>query len=133
MPVNVTGLTPILWVNSVPASIACYVEKLGFRKCWDWPADAGEATFACVARGEACLFLCKQGQGSPGTWMSIFVDDVDALHEEFKASGATILMAPTDRPWGMREMHVTDLDQHVIRFGHGIEAAPQPVKRADPR
>lgn len=34
-------------------------------------------------------------------------------------------------PWGMREMLVTDFDEHVLRFGHGIDEAPQPVTRAE--
>lgn len=65
--------------------------------------------------------------------MSIFVDDVDALFAEFQTAGATITEPPHNCPWGMREMHVTDLDHHTLRFGHGIEEAPEPVKPADGR
>src|SRR6185503_20717148 len=35
---------------------------------------------------------------------------------------ADVIMPPTDRPWGMREIHVRDPNGHVIRFGHGIPA-----------
>ncbi len=27
---------------------------------------------------------------------------------------------PADEPWGVREIHVQDPNQHVLRFGHGI-------------
>jgi uncharacterized glyoxalase superfamily protein PhnB len=49
--------------------------------------------------------------------MSIFMDDVDALHEEYKASGAIIRMPPTNMSWGTREMNVADPDGHRFRMG----------------
>ncbi|MGH9719981.1 MAG: hypothetical protein ACRD8O_07195 [Bryobacteraceae bacterium] len=42
--------------------------------------------------------------------------DVAALHEEYKATGATILHAPENFPWAY-EMKVGDPDGHVLRFG----------------
>jgi uncharacterized glyoxalase superfamily protein PhnB len=49
--------------------------------------------------------------------MSIFIEDVDALHEEYKKSGAVIRLPPTNLPWGTREMNVEDPDGHRIRMG----------------
>ena len=46
--------------------------------------------------------------------------DVDALHKEYQASGADITQPPTDKPWGMREMLVKDIDGHVLRIGQPI-------------
>jgi uncharacterized glyoxalase superfamily protein PhnB len=50
-------------------------------------------------------------------WMSIFVDDVDALHEEYKTSGAMVRLTSTNMPWGTREMNVEDPDGHRFRMG----------------
>ena len=50
-------------------------------------------------------------------WMSVFMDDVDGLHEEYKRSGAIIRMPPTKMPWGTREMNVEDPDGHRFRMG----------------
>jgi uncharacterized glyoxalase superfamily protein PhnB len=50
-------------------------------------------------------------------WMSVFVDDVDALHEEYKKSGTLIRQLPTNMPWGTREMNVQDPDGHRFRMG----------------
>jgi hypothetical protein len=36
------------------------------------------------------IFFSERRQGQPGTWISIFVEDADALHEEYKKSGAII-------------------------------------------
>jgi hypothetical protein len=105
---------PILNVKSVPASIDYYVEKLGFAKEWDWGTPP---TFGCVRRDEVRIFLCQGAQGGSGTWISVFLHDVDALHEDYKRRGAIIRQAPTNFPWGLREMNVEDLDGHRLRMG----------------
>jgi ankyrin repeat protein len=105
---------PILAVRNVSASLAYYVEKLAFEKDWEW---GDPPTFASVHRDKVTIFLCEGAQGAPGTWMSIFVQDVDALHEEYRARGAIIRQAPANFPWGTREMNVEDLDGHRFRMG----------------
>ena len=101
---------PILNVKNVEASIDYYVTKLGFHKNWD------SEGFASVQRGKVAIFLCHGGQGGPGTWMSVFLKDVDALYEEYKKSGAIILEPPMNFPWEQREMLVADLDGHRLRM-----------------
>ena len=113
-PNRFESAVPILNVKSVPASLDYYVETLGFRKAWDWGTPP---TFACVHRDEVSIFLCQDGQGGPGTWISVFLHDVDALHEEYKRRGAVIRQAPTNFPWGLREMNVEDPDGHRLRLG----------------
>ncbi len=108
------GVVPILNVKNFAASMEYYVNKLGFRKKWDW---GNPPTFGCVTRGKVDIFLCEGAQGQRGVWMSIFTEDVDALHEEYKKSGAVIRLAPTNMPWGTREMNVEDLDGHRMRMG----------------
>ncbi|MCG8563221.1 MAG: ankyrin repeat domain-containing protein [Hyphomicrobiales bacterium] len=105
---------PVLNVKNVPDSIAYYVEKLGFQKEWDWGTPPH---FACVHRDEVRIFLCQDAQGGPGMWISVFIHDVDALYEDYKQSGAIIRQAPTNFPWGLREMNVEDLDGHRLRLG----------------
>ncbi|HEU0222504.1 MAG TPA: ankyrin repeat domain-containing protein [Paracoccaceae bacterium] len=105
---------PILNVRSVPDAIAYYVEKLGFAKEWDWGTPP---SFARVYRDRVRLFLCQGGQGARGTWIAIFVQDVDALYEQYRESGAIIRQPPTNFPWGLREMNVEDLDGHRLRMG----------------
>lgn len=115
------GVTPILNVRNFAASLDYYVNKLGFTKRWDW----GEPpTFGCVARDKAAIFLCEGSQGQPGTWMMIFVDDVDALYDEYRSRGANVLQPPTNMPWRTREMNVEDTDGHRLRFGGDADGAP---------
>lgn len=103
--------TPILRVARLDVSLAYYEDVLGFGLSF---RDGG---FACVCRGEASLMLSEGAQGQPGTWLYLGVSDADALQDELRSRGATIRHPPTNYPWGARELHVTDPDGHVLRFG----------------
>jgi catechol 2,3-dioxygenase-like lactoylglutathione lyase family enzyme len=108
---------PILSVKSLSASLRYYTDVLGFKVDWTWgePAD-----FASVSRDGVSVMFCEQGQGQPGTWVWIGVDDVEALHREYTTRGATFREPPTRYPWAY-EMKVTDPDGHVLRFGSDPE------------
>jgi catechol 2,3-dioxygenase-like lactoylglutathione lyase family enzyme len=114
-------VVPILNVKNFAASMDYYVGKLGFRQKWDW---GNPPTFGCVTRGKVDVFLCEGAQGQAGMWMSIFMDDVDALYEEYKRSGAIIRLPPTNMPWGTREMNVQDPDGHHFRMGSDSTGPP---------
>jgi uncharacterized glyoxalase superfamily protein PhnB len=120
---TITATTPILRVADVQTSLDYYADRLGFSMtfCWGEPLS-----FAGVARDGFEVFLCLEAQGEPGTWFTVWVDDVDSLHDEFVARGADVRRAPVDLPWGVREMNVADPDGHRIRFSTstGREAAP---------
>jgi ankyrin repeat protein len=107
-------VVPILTVRDMAASIDYYVTKLGFEKKWEWgnPPD-----FACIGRQKVEIFLSLNPQGGSPAWLSIFVQDVDALYETYKKVGAIIRKPPAEYPWGMREMTVEDLDGHSFRMG----------------
>jgi catechol 2,3-dioxygenase-like lactoylglutathione lyase family enzyme len=128
------ALTPILNVSNIQASFAWF-EKLGWSKGWDW----GEPpTFGGVCSGSCEIFLCLGAQGGrgksnlattknagemadKGVWMSIWVDDVDAVHRHCLEQGLEVTYPPTDEPWGVREMHVRHPDGHVFRISKGKE------------
>lgn len=59
--------------------------------------------------------------------MSIFIEDVDALHAEYQTSGAIIRQPPTNFPWGVREMNIEDLDGHRLRMGTGTNKSADAV------
>src|SRR6266487_6988061 len=105
------GSQPILNVKDMSVSIRYYVDVLGFRN-----ADWGNDDFTSVNRDTTGIYLCHNAQGQPGTWVWIGVEDVAAFYEEYKVNGAKICMNPKNFPWAY-EMHVEDLDGHVLRFG----------------
>ena len=112
--VEVEGATPILRVASLRASLAYYVDALGFAREWS------DGNFGCVRRGRAALMLCEGEQGHRGGWVWIGVSDASALHEELASRGALIRHPPTNYPWGSREVHVSDPDGNVLRFGSDL-------------
>jgi predicted enzyme related to lactoylglutathione lyase len=109
---RIENIAPILYVGDMSRSLQFYVDVLGFSK-----AEWGDENFTNVSRDKTGIYLCKGGQGSPGTWIWIGFDgDIFALHKELVSKGAKIKMPPTNFPWA-HEMHVIDPDGHVIRFG----------------
>lgn len=102
---------PILNVANLARSVRYYVDTLGFTN-----AEWGGSDFTCVTRDGAAIYLSERSQGQSGTWVWLGVEDVDALHEEYRRSGATILEPPREFPWAC-EMKVEDPDGHVLRFG----------------
>ena len=105
------GASPILRVANLRASVEYYVEVLGFRNA-DWGSDE----FTSVNRDSAGIYLCRDSQGCAGAWAWVGVEDAQALYDEYRVSGAKIRQPPRNYPWAL-EMHVEDLDGHVLRFG----------------
>jgi hypothetical protein len=115
----VHGLTPILNVSSLTGSFEWFA-KWGWVKLWDYVEPGGEPGFGAVGSGPCEIFLCRNCQGGQN-WLSLFVEDVDAVHDVCMREGVDVVMPPTNEPWGMREMHVRHPDGHVFRVGRGIE------------
>ncbi len=120
-------LTPILCVRDFREAVDYYTQRLLFELKWEWGKPA---SFGCVGKGKAEIFFCLNGQGRPGMWLSVFVVDVDEYCERIKRLGAEVIYGPKDEPWGLREIHVRDPNEHVIRFGQGI-GAKEPRLRID--
>lgn len=129
------AVTPILNVSNFAESVAWF-EKLGWKKGFQWGTPT---TFGAVCSGEFEIFLCLGAQGGrgksslpttkghgeegdKGVWMSLWVDDVDAVHQHCPEQGLEVTMPPTDEPWNVREMHVRHPDGHVFRISKGLGA-----------
>ena len=110
-PLTFGHCTPILRVADLEASLAYYTRVLGFTIDWR------DRLFAQVTRGHAPLMLSQGDQGHAGTWVYVGVSDADALLAEIQPRGAIIRHPPANYPWGARELHVSDPDGHVLRFG----------------
>jgi len=109
-PLPFGGVTPVFRVRDVRASSDYYVNALGFKVNFEYE------DFVSVSRGLCNLFLCEGDQGHAGSWVWIDGKDVDALYEEYKASGAKIRHPPTNYSWAL-EMQVEDLDGNILRLG----------------
>jgi uncharacterized glyoxalase superfamily protein PhnB len=106
-------LVPVLNVADLARSLDYYVGQLGFEKQWEYGTPP---TFAAIRRDRVEIFLNQEDPGRLAGSLSIFVQDVDALHDDYRKSGARILRPPTDYPWGVRGMDLEDPDGHRLRM-----------------
>jgi uncharacterized glyoxalase superfamily protein PhnB len=119
-----TKLSPfahILAVCDLEASAAHYRDVLGFRVLWPEGSD-----WRLVERDGVRIMLGACPDEAPAAsirdhslFAYVHVDDVDALHAEFTAHGATVT-APADRAHGLREIVVTTIDGHRLLFGQEL-------------
>lgn len=124
---KITASAPILLVKDILQSAAYFRDKLGFT---DQSLYGEPTNFAIIRRDGFAIMLAQLGDGQSvqpywrvvdKMWNIYFwVDDADALYEEFGKSGAIIDYTIYNTPWGIREFGVQDLDDHDIAFGQII-------------
>lgn len=111
---------PVLQVSGLEAAVRFYCDVLGFKE------DFRFGDYAGIRSGEAYLHLCahrtwKRPIG--GASVSIFCDEVDQYCAEIRTRGASILLDPTDEPYGMRDFIVSDPDGNLLTFGCSLPVA----------
>ena len=110
----------IFTVSDVKASLSYHQDKLGFEKAFEY----GEPTFyvgLCSGGVQLHLISASRTPRQPGHGaVSIFVDDVDGLHDDLVKRGAKVLKAPADYDYGLRDFDVADLDGNMLFFGMEI-------------
>lgn len=130
-PPRLTGCAPVLLVRDVVRSAHHYRDALGFAydRFWGEPAS-----FVILRRDGLNLMLCQapphhtivpHWQVCRNMWNAYFwVSDADALQAEFRSRGARIDYEAHDKPYGVREFGIQDLDGHDIGFGQLLPSAP---------
>lgn len=109
---RIENIAPVLYVKDMALTLSFYVDILGFKS-----ADWGDDNFTSINRDNTALYLCKGGQGAPGTWVWIGFDgDIFSLYQSLLSKGVTIKLPPTNFSWAY-EMQVEDPNGHVLRFG----------------
>jgi catechol 2,3-dioxygenase-like lactoylglutathione lyase family enzyme len=116
-----------LAVGDLAAALEFYTMKLGFQQAFTW----GEPpTFAGVNLGKVQMFLAGgTPTPSPDTGAVYFlVGDADALYEFHRRNGVEIVQEIEDRPYGVRNYTVRDLNGYYLVFGHHLLNAGPRVK-----
>ena len=73
----------VLYVEDASRAVSWY-ERLGFHKEWEHQFEPGFPWFVSVARGPARLYLSEhKGDARPNTLIHLYVNDIDAVSEEF--------------------------------------------------
>jgi uncharacterized glyoxalase superfamily protein PhnB len=124
---KITSQAAVLLVKDVPASVAYWVEKVGFEATGIW----GEPPeFAILRRNEARIMIGKANvdhiitphwQARPGTWNAYFwIDDAKAMFAELSERGAIIDYALELKDYGVLEFGIRDSDGQDIGFGEVV-------------
>src|SRR6185369_11423396 len=111
----VRQIVPVFFTEDIPATLAYYTGKLGFRCLGTWQDPP---VYAIVARDEHAIhFRCAQPPvANPGKYEDelldayLFVEDADALHREFESLGVEFARGLGNMPWNTREFVVKDCD-----------------------
>lgn len=103
---------PELPVANVDRAQQYYQDVLGFQFGWLYPTKE----IGAVSRGHAAIFFRKRSCPFEPHIHWIFTEDLDALYEELKASHANIVDPLEEKPWGLQQFTITDLDGHLFHF-----------------
>jgi catechol 2,3-dioxygenase-like lactoylglutathione lyase family enzyme len=120
---RLTGHATVLLVPDVRETLRWYAEVLGFEtEVVDY---AGEPPVYGFARRDECSIHLGQAEARPNSQVVppdmfdayIWVDEVDALHEELVSRGAELLHGPVDQEYGLREIRVRDPNGYILAIG----------------
>jgi catechol 2,3-dioxygenase-like lactoylglutathione lyase family enzyme len=113
------GSFPIITVRDLPAARDFYA-RLGFVQTYQFPPQ-GDAGFVTLERNSSTIGLSAGGDESDDRFAYwVYVDDVDAVFEDVRASETPIVGAPKDEPWGERVAHLRDPDGNLVHLGAAI-------------
>ncbi len=124
-------IAPYFIVDDIIAAANFYRDKLGFQYERFW----GEPPRFCMVWRRGIIIMLSQlderalmhpnGRVAPddGPWDAyIWVDDADALHDEFVSKGVTIARPLCDQMYGNRDFDIEDCNGYRLCFGHDIES-----------
>lgn len=115
---------PVLLVHDVVQTAEFYRDKLGFQIDFfhGEPPDHAGVSYAEWSGQGVVLQLSQvprhQPLDQPTGYLYIIMDTgLDALYAQYADRGVKIAYAPVDRPWGLREFEIEDLNGYRLRFG----------------
>lgn len=124
------NIAPYFLVDDVVATANFYRDKLGFVYERFW----GEPPAFCMVHRAGIIIMLSQlattGLTRPNSradpngdaWDAyVWVENADALYEEFTAKGVKIARAICEQPYGNRDFDIEDCNGYRLCFGHSIE------------
>ena len=106
---------PELPVEDVERAQQHYRDALGFDIGWLYPGgDIG-----AVSRSPVAIFFRKGNRPFEPAVHWVFAPDIDATYEEFRSRGARIVEPLEEKPWGLRQFTVEDIDGNRFYFHDG--------------
>jgi catechol 2,3-dioxygenase-like lactoylglutathione lyase family enzyme len=119
------AISPSFIVSDVKRTIAFYSDRLGFQVRFLEPE--GDPFFAIIGRDGAQIFIKSERDVSPVPNCSrhphlrldafVYMDDPDALADDFAGRGAEFSSPLQDTHDGLRGFEIRDPDGYVLFFG----------------
>jgi predicted enzyme related to lactoylglutathione lyase len=91
-------------------SFRFYAESLGLHVYREWNSGSTKGVVFFLGGGFLELSSSSHTGTSESVGLWLQVRDVDAVGRELQEAGVDIMELPTDKPWGLREMHIRDPD-----------------------
>jgi catechol 2,3-dioxygenase-like lactoylglutathione lyase family enzyme len=109
-------ISPVFLVSDIRAALAFYCERLGFGLDWTW---GDPPTHANVSRGAISITLTLGQAGAASSEVYVGLRGVDAYYAELRTRNVQAGEL-ADRPYGMRDFELMDLDGNRLVFGESI-------------
>jgi lactoylglutathione lyase len=119
---------PVLYVGNVRRAVEFYT-LLGYVPTYQFPLE-GEPHYVGLERGESSLGLSDANWPeaqlgitvgtAPRFELFVYVDDVDAEVERFRAAGHPVLQEPASMPWGERQAYLSDPEGNPVALATPI-------------
>jgi uncharacterized glyoxalase superfamily protein PhnB len=131
MILGVLSSTAIFAASDIEATLAYYKNVLGFESSWTW----GEPpTFGSASMGGVTIMFGLDPELAAkvsGHQHWVKVDDADEFYRLHKGRGAVVVSDIENKPWGVREYVVEDLNGYHLRVA-GPPAGDIPRSRPFP-
>ena len=138
-PAGMPRMIPYLFYNDLPAALDWLAKAFGLETRMSMAGPEGQVMHAEMQLRDAVIMMgpASDEQGSkspadlPGVNQSlyVYVDDVNAHHQQAKKAGARIMSEPEDMFWGDRMYYAQDIEGHHWNFAqHVREVAPEDMK-----
>jgi predicted enzyme related to lactoylglutathione lyase len=128
------SIAPFFLVEDVVRTANFYRDQLGFEYERLW----GDPPAFCMVRRRGIIIMLSQ-HSTPGVmrpnalavpggdaWDAyVWVDDANALYDEFRRKGVRVVRDIGDRPYGNRDFDIEDCNGYRLCFGHDIEASAE--------
>ena len=129
MPIEVTGVTALLQVFDMPASVRFYRDILGFEVMDTTEREGDQFDWGWLRLNDTRLMLNtayeqddRPAQPEPSrimahgdTCLYFRCPDVDAAYRHLRANGVEV-NEPKVAPYGMKQLYVTDPDGYSLCF-----------------
>jgi catechol 2,3-dioxygenase-like lactoylglutathione lyase family enzyme len=121
-PLALRSASPSFTANDLDRSVEFYRDVLGFGVEETWKNDDGRVIGVSLKAGDVFFMIgqddWKKGRDrQKGEGFRIYCEtkkNVDELARQIEAKGGRLDSGPTDQPWGVRDISLTDPDGFKI-------------------